>query len=167
MISRRKGATQKKHQTCQNQIRCLSQNDPLFYIIISYSFFIQFEWSKELWVHQVKLYYSSLSFKCKEPVEKNHKKHKCTKLECVNFKPMTEHLPHLLSMPILFSFFIYFEGESMLNVLGSLLVKLTKGRTKTHHKIIIHAIFLVEWLLIRYFFIIMHLFKISHYKSKF
>jgi hypothetical protein len=32
----------------------------------------------------------------------------------------------------------------MLNVLSSLLVKLTKGRTKTHHKIIIHAIFLVE-----------------------
>jgi hypothetical protein len=32
----------------------------------------------------------------------------------------------------------------MLNVLSSLLVKLTKDRTKTHHKIIIHAIFLVE-----------------------
>jgi hypothetical protein len=58
---------------------------------------------------------------------------------------MTKHLPHLLSMPILFSFLkIYFEGESMLNVLGSLLVKLTKGRTKAHHNIIIHAIFLVE-----------------------
>jgi hypothetical protein len=57
---------------------------------------------------------------------------------------MTKHLPHLLSMPISFSFFIYFEGESMLNVLGNLLVKLTKGITKTHHKIIIHATFLVE-----------------------
>jgi hypothetical protein len=62
-------------------------------------------------------------------------------------KPMTNHLSRLLSMPISFSCFIYFEGERMLNVLGSLLVKLTKGRTKTHHKIIIHAIFLVEWLL--------------------
>jgi hypothetical protein len=57
---------------------------------------------------------------------------------------MPEHLPHLLSMPISFSFLIYFEGESMLNVLGSLLVKLTKGISKTHHKIIIHAILLVE-----------------------
>jgi hypothetical protein len=47
-------------------------------------------------------------------------------------------------MPISFSFFIYFEGKSILNVLGSLLVKLTKGRTKTHDKIIIDATFLVE-----------------------
>jgi hypothetical protein len=57
---------------------------------------------------------------------------------------MIEHLFRLLSMPISSSWFIYFEGESMLNVLGSLLVKLTKGITKTHHKIIIHVIFLVE-----------------------
>jgi hypothetical protein len=57
---------------------------------------------------------------------------------------MTEHLPHLLSMPISSSFLIYFEGESMLNIFGSLLVKLTNGRIKTHHKIITHAIFLVE-----------------------
>jgi hypothetical protein len=69
---------------------------------------------------------------------------------------MTKHLLCLLSMPISSPFFSYFEGESMLNVLGSLLVKLTKGRTKTHHKIIIHAIFLIEWLLARYFFNIMH-----------
>jgi len=39
---------------------------------------------KKIWVHQVKLYITSLSFKCKEPIEKNHKKHKCTKLEYVN-----------------------------------------------------------------------------------
>jgi len=57
---------------------------------------------------------------------------------------MTEHLPRLLSMPISSSFLIYFEGESVLNVLGSLLVKRTKGRTKTHHKIIIHAILSVQ-----------------------
>jgi len=57
---------------------------------------------------------------------------------------MIEHLSHLLSMPVYFSCFIYFEGENMLNVLGSLLIKLTKGRIKTHHKIIIHAFFLVE-----------------------
>jgi hypothetical protein len=57
---------------------------------------------------------------------------------------MIEHLPHLLSMPISSSFFNLFEGESMLNIFDSLLVKLTKGRIKTHHKIIIHAIFLVE-----------------------
>jgi hypothetical protein len=57
---------------------------------------------------------------------------------------MSKHLPRLFSMFISTSFFIYFEGESMLNVLGSLLVKLIKGITKTHHKIIIHAIFLVE-----------------------
>jgi hypothetical protein len=57
---------------------------------------------------------------------------------------MIEHLPFLLSMSISFSFLIYFEGESMLNVLGSLFVKLIKGRTKTHHKIIIYAIFLAE-----------------------
>jgi len=57
---------------------------------------------------------------------------------------MTKHLPRLLPMPISSSFFSYFEGQSMLNVLGNLLVKLTKGRTKTHHKIIIHVIFLVE-----------------------
>jgi hypothetical protein len=56
------------------------------YFKMSYfiSFLIQFEWFKELQVHQVKLYYSSLSFKCKKLMEKNHKKHKCTKLECVN-----------------------------------------------------------------------------------
>jgi hypothetical protein len=52
---------------------------------------------------------------------------------------MIEHLPCLLLMPIASPFFIYFEGESMLNVLGSLLVKLTKNRTKTHHKITIHT----------------------------
>jgi hypothetical protein len=57
---------------------------------------------------------------------------------------MTKHLPHLLSMLTSFSFLIYFESESMLNVLNSLLVKLTKIKTKTHHKIIIHAIFLIE-----------------------
>jgi hypothetical protein len=62
----------------------------------------------------------------------------------VLIRPMTEHLLCLFSMPTTSSFFIYFEGESMLNVLGSLLVKLTKGRTKTHHKITIHAIFLIE-----------------------
>jgi hypothetical protein len=57
---------------------------------------------------------------------------------------MTKHLPRLLPMPISSSFFSYFEGENMLNVLGNLLVKLTKSRTKTHRKIIIHAIFLVK-----------------------
>jgi hypothetical protein len=62
----------------------------------------------------------------------------------VRIKPMTEHLLHLLSIHISSSFLIYFEGENVLNVLSSLLVKLTKGRTKTHHKIIIYAIFLVE-----------------------
>jgi hypothetical protein len=57
---------------------------------------------------------------------------------------MTKHLPRLLSMPISFSFFIYFEGKSILNVLGSLRVKLAKGRTKIHDKIIMDATFLVE-----------------------
>jgi len=38
-------------------------------------------------------------------------------------------------MPISSSFFIYFEGKNILNVLGNLLVKLTKDRIKTHHKI--------------------------------
>jgi hypothetical protein len=58
---------------------------------------------------------------------------------------MTEHLLCRLSMPIAFSLLkIYFDVESMLNVLDSLLVKLTKGKTKTHHKITIHVIFLVE-----------------------
>jgi hypothetical protein len=57
---------------------------------------------------------------------------------------MTKHLPCLLSMPISSSFLIDFEGKRILNVLGSLLVKLTKGKTKTHHKIIIHATFLIE-----------------------
>jgi hypothetical protein len=52
---------------------------------------------------------------------------------------MTKHLPRLLSMPISSHFLIYLEDESMLNVLDILLVKLTKGRTKTHHKIIVHV----------------------------
>jgi hypothetical protein len=48
-------------------------------------------------------------------------------------------------MPIVFSVLkIYFDVESLLNVLGSLLVKITKGKTKTHQKITIHVIFLVE-----------------------
>jgi hypothetical protein len=48
-------------------------------------------------------------------------------------------------MPTAFSLFkIYFDVESMLNVLGSLLVKVTKGKTKTHHKITMDLIFLVE-----------------------
>jgi hypothetical protein len=83
-------------------------------------------------------------------------------------RPMIEHLFHLLSMPIYFSCFIYFEGESMLNVLGSLLINLTKGRTKTHHKIIIHAFFLVEWLLKQDISSLVCInFKFSHCKSKF
>jgi len=52
------------------------------YFIMSY--LIQFEWSKELWVHHIKLYISFLSFECKEPMEKNHKEHECIKLKCVN-----------------------------------------------------------------------------------
>jgi len=83
-------------------------------------------------------------------------------------RPMTEHLFRLLSMPISSSWFIYFEGESMLNVLGSLLVKLTKGITKTHHKIIIHVIFLVEWLLKQNISSLVCInFKSSHCKSRF
>jgi hypothetical protein len=69
---------------------------------------------------------------------------------------MTKHLPHLLSMPISSSFFIYLEGENMLDTFGSLFFKLTKGRTKAHHTVIIHVIVLVEWLLIIFIIIIMH-----------
>jgi hypothetical protein len=54
----------------------------------------------------------------------------------VRIKPMTEHLLHLLSIPISSSFFIYFEGENMLNVLSSLLVKLTKVEPKPITKLL-------------------------------
>jgi len=55
------------------------KNDVLILDFIYFCFLkICFEWSKELWVCEVKLYIISSSFKCKKTTQKNHKEDKCS-----------------------------------------------------------------------------------------
>lgn len=78
-----------------------------FIYIYIYILNICFEWSKELWVCEVKLYNISLSFKRKKKHTKITKKTNVPNLN-LYFRPITKHQSLLLSMIIsscLFSLF--------------------------------------------------------------
>jgi hypothetical protein len=57
---------------------CLNKNDVLILDFIYFCFLNLFEWSKELWVCEVKLYIISLSFKCKKNnTQKSQRRQMC------------------------------------------------------------------------------------------